>query len=68
MAEVVGVAGGGYGEVAGLGGAGGGGAGDWAVGGGEAGVEGGGGGGGFLAVEPGELTACVEDHGNLLWG
>lgn len=24
---------------------------------------------GFLvAVEPGEFTTCVEDHGNVLWG
>lgn len=68
MAELFGVAGNGYGEVSGSGPANGRRArygrirfrGEWV----ENRVQV----WGFLAVEPRELTACVEDHGNLLWG
>lgn len=66
MAELLRVAGNGYGEVAGAGSAGGGGARGGAVGGGEGGGEGERGGGGLAAVEPGELAAGVEHHGGGL--
>lgn len=68
MAEIPGVAGGGDGEILGLGGAGGRGAGDRGVGARAGRVEGGAVGAGRVALQPGELAACVEDHGNVLWG
>lgn len=68
MAEVVGVARSGHGEVPGPGRTNGRGTFDGRVGGRSVRVKNGlGNSGRAVAVEPGELAACVEDHGDVLW-
>lgn len=67
MAELVGVAGSGYGEVLGPGRTGGRRARDGRVGGGPGRVESGVKVSGFVAVKPRELASSVDDHGNVLW-
>jgi len=66
VAELIGVTRSGYREVPGPVRAGGRGAGDGRVGGGSGRVERGGKVSGFVAVEPGELAPCVDDHGHVL--